>query len=70
MDHYGDSNSTGGFLDYDSSDRTYTAPMFAMSEELTVATAVPEIDPAGVGAVLTLLTAAFGLLERRRLTVA
>jgi hypothetical protein len=68
--YYGDSNSTGGFLDYDSSDRTYTAPMFAMSEELTVATAVPEIDPAGVGAVLTLLTAAFGLLERRRLTVA
>lgn len=68
--YYGDSNSTGGFLDYDSSDGTYTAPMFAMSEELTVASAVPEIDPAGMSAVLVLLTAALGLLERRRLRVA
>lgn len=67
---YGDSNSTSGFLVYDSSDGSYTAPMFAMSEELTVASAVPEIDPAGMSAVLALLTAALGLLERRRLRVA
>jgi hypothetical protein len=29
--------------------------------------AVPEIDPAGMGSVLALVTGALGLLERRRL---
>jgi hypothetical protein len=32
--------------------------------------AVPEIDPAGIGSVLALVSAALGLLERRRLKVA
>jgi hypothetical protein len=32
--------------------------------------AVPEIDPAGIGSVLALVTGALGLLERRRLKVA
>ena len=32
--------------------------------------AVPEIDPAGMGSVLALVTGALGLLERRRLKVA
>jgi len=36
---------------------------------LTVASAVPEIDPAGIGSVLALVTGALGLLERRRLKV-
>lgn len=33
----------------------------------TVVSAVPEIDPAGIGSVLALVTGALGLLERRRL---
>ena len=36
----------------------------------TVVSAVPEIDPAGIGSVLTLVTGALGLLERRRLKTA
>lgn len=34
------------------------------------ATAVPEIDPAGMGSVLALVTGALGILERRRLKMA
>ncbi|MEI8369860.1 MAG: hypothetical protein WCJ31_15610 [Planctomycetia bacterium] len=36
----------------------------------TVAAPVPEIDPAGIGSVLALVTGAFALLERRRLKTA
>jgi hypothetical protein len=36
----------------------------------TGSAAVPEIDPAGIGSVLALVTGALGLLERRRLKVA
>jgi hypothetical protein len=36
----------------------------------TVVSAVPEIDPAGIGSVLALVTGALGLLERRRLKTA
>jgi len=43
---------------------------YGMSDILTVASAVPEIDPAGIGSVLALVTGALGLLERRRLKVA
>lgn len=65
--YYGDSDATGGFLEYDNMDGTYTAPMFAMSSELTVGgAAVPEIDPAGIGSVLALVAGALGLAERRR----
>ena len=62
---HGDSNSTGGFLDYDNTDGSYTMPMFGMSSELTVLSAVPEIDPAGASSVLALVAGAVGLLERR-----
>jgi len=62
---FGDSNSNGGFTDYGDDDASYTAPMFEMSGELTVA-AVPEIDPAGMGSVAALVTGALGLLERRK----
>ena len=34
-----------------------------------VAASVPEIDPAGFGSVLALVTGALGLVERRRLKV-
>jgi hypothetical protein len=40
---------------------------YGVSSELTVPNAVPEIDPAGMGSVLALITGALGLLERRRL---
>jgi len=36
----------------------------------TGSAAVPEIDPAGIGSVLALVTGALGLLERRRLKTA
>jgi hypothetical protein len=53
-------------------DTDYEARMYAMSETLTVggASPVPEIDPAGMGSVLALVTGALGLLERRRLKAA
>ena len=43
--------------------------IYGISETLTVASpsSVPEIDPAGMGSVLALVTGALGLLERRRL---
>jgi len=43
--------------------------LYGISETLTVASpsSVPEIDPAGMGSVLALVTGALGLLERRRL---
>ena len=40
--------------------------MYGLSEELTVPSAVPEIDPAGMGSMLALVGGAFGMLERRR----
>lgn len=61
---YGDSTEWGGFIDYDSDDGSYTAPMFAMSEELQVGV-VPEIDPAGATSIVGLLGGVLGLLERR-----
>ena len=39
--------------------------MYGLSAEVTVA-GVPEIDPAGMGSVLALVTGALGLFERRR----
>ena len=43
----------------------FTLPMYAVSSELTVPSAVPEIDPAGASSVLALVAGALGLLERR-----
>lgn len=37
-----------------------------MGLQITASTPVPEIDPAGLGSVLALVTGALGLLERRR----
>lgn len=44
--------------------------MYGISDTLTVAAAVPEIDPAGMGSVLALVIGGVGLLERRRLKTA
>jgi len=45
--------------------------LFAVSPELIAGVGpVPEIDPAGIGSVLALVTGALGLLERRRLKTA
>lgn len=43
-------------------------PMYGLSEELTASggSPVPEIDPAGMGSVLALVSGVLGLLERRR----
>ena len=39
---------------------------YGVSSELTVPNAVPEIDPAGMGSVLALVSGTLGLLERKR----
>ena len=48
---------------------SFSRSLYGISETLTVASpsSVPEIDPAGMGSVLALVTGALGLLERRRL---
>lgn len=43
-----------------------TYHMFAMSSLVTVVAPVPEIDPAGTGSVVALVSGAVALLERRR----
>jgi len=50
----------------------YSRSLYGISETLTFASpsSVPEIDPAGMGSVLALVTSALGLLERRRLKAA
>lgn len=40
--------------------------MYALSSELTVPSAVPEIDPVGMGSVIAIVSGVLGLLERRR----
>ena len=51
---------------------TYYQPIGNNTFQINVApsSAVPEIDPAGMGSVLALVTGAIGLIERRRLKVA
>ena len=39
---------------------------YGVSSELTVPNGVPEIDPAGMGSVLALVSGTLGLLERKR----
>lgn len=48
---------------------SFAVNFYGVSSELTVPSAVPEIDPAGMGSVLALITGALGLLERRRLKI-
>lgn len=55
---------------------SYTTPFFspvvdgAWTLGTATPSAVPEIDPAGIGSVLALVTGALGILERRRLKTA
>ena len=52
-------------------DKSSFLHMYGLSEELNASSPpVPEIDPAGMGAVLAVVTGALGLRERRRLKVA
>lgn len=46
---------------------TYTSGISGGHDSVTYDISVPEIDPAGMGAVLALVAVAFGLIERRRL---
>jgi len=43
--------------------------MYGLSDELTVSgpSGVPEIDPAGIASVLSLVVGSLGIAERRRL---
>jgi hypothetical protein len=61
---FGSANTSSGFLNSGNAFDTAYKYMFAMSSDLTVS--VPEIDPAGMGSVLALVTGGLGLLERRR----
>lgn len=45
---------------------TNTYGMYGLSDELTAAPSVPEIDPAGWATVVALVSSALGLVERRR----
>jgi hypothetical protein len=65
--------TTGGtdaawIRDGGSSPADFSRSLYGISETLTVASpsSVPEIDPAGMGSVLALVTGALGLLEQRR----
>jgi len=60
--------SFNGGATWDLYDRSLTTFRFSLSAEPR--SAVPEIDPAGIGSVLALVAGALGLLERRRSTVA
>jgi hypothetical protein len=61
-------NTGGKWLFVTTTSLTERLGMYGLSEELTAggAVAVPEIDPAGMGSVLALVTGTLGLLERRR----
>ena len=65
-------NVSGFALNYlsvaDFSGSSMTLDNFQISD--ASASAVPEIDPAGLGSVLALLGGVLGLVERRRLKVA
>ena len=62
---------TGGFYTSNGG-ASYSTPGNVLSMQLNgnAAPAVPEIDPAGMGTVLALLTGMLGLIERRRTSVA
>lgn len=66
-----------GALNLSSSSRFTAAPSnettvigFRLASPVSGPSPVPEIDPAGMGSVLALVTGAVGLLERRRLKIA
>jgi hypothetical protein len=50
--------------------KVYAATDGGLSIAYLSISAVPEIDPAGMGSVIALVTGALGLVERRRLKIA
>ena len=63
--------SSATFLSLGLTPGTYYQPIGNNTFEINVgSTPVPEIDPAGMGSVLALVTGALGVLERRRQKVA
>ena len=65
---YGNPNEIGSgrfFSVEDGAPNTALMNFYGVSSELTVPNAVPEIDPAGLGSVLALVTGTLGLLERK-----
>jgi len=67
---YGDptinAGTFGRYFSLNGMPTSIAANFYGVSSELTVPNAVPEIDPAGMGSVLALVTSALGLLERKR----
>ena len=64
--------SSATFLSLGLTPGTYYQPIGNNTFQINVtpSSPVPEIDPAGMGSVLALVTGALGVLERRRLKVA
>jgi len=56
----------GWYFSVNGMPNSFAEHFYGVSSELTVPNAVPEIDPAGMGSVLALVTSALGLLERKR----
>ena len=65
----GDFGSDGGYLTIwyrQSLDPTFEHFGYGFRLASSIPAAVPEIDPAGIGSILALVTGVFGILERRR----
>ena len=63
--------NSASFLTLGLTPGTYYQPIGNNTFQINVGSSpVPEIDPAGIGSVLALVTGALGVLERRRLKVA
>jgi len=56
----------GWYFSLNAMPNSIAANFYGVSSELTVPNAVPEIDPAGMGSVLALVSGTLGLLERKR----
>jgi len=67
---FGYIGTAANWIAYSSGSPDFPLHLYGVSPELVVPGAVPEIDPAGIGSVLALVTGALGLLERRRLKTA
>ena len=59
-------STSGVFFSNTSLPGTFALNFYGVSSELTVPNGVPEIDPAGMGSVLALVSGTLGLLERKR----
>ncbi len=67
---YGSSDNPSSFWQVESLNLAFPSTTTGGWVIGTVSAPVPEIDPAGIGSVLALVTGALGLLERRRLKTA